>query len=101
MIKPLGFYVLIEMDTIEDVSAGGIILGDVRREQDACEFGTVEAIGPIAYKGFEGCEGSDDWGVKVGDRVEYRSYEGKRSGVKDMENFTYTPDSHNIGVVSD
>lgn len=103
MIKPLGFYVLVKMDVVENVSAGGILLGNVDREQDACEFGVVEAIGPAAYVGFPGCEetGAEGWGVKVGDKVEYRRYEGKRSGVKDMDQFRYIPDSHIIGVVSD
>ena len=103
MIKPLGFYVLIEMDVVENVSDGGIILGNVDREQAACEFGIVKDIGPTAYKGFAGCEdsGAEGWGVAIGDRVEYRRYEGKRSEAEGMENYRYIPDSHIIGVVSD
>lgn len=103
MIKPLGFYVLIEMDVVENISEGGIILGNVEREQAACEFGTIADIGPTAYSGFPGCEdgGSEAWGVKIGDRVEYRRYEGKRSSIPEMENYRYIPDSHIIGVIND
>ena len=100
-IKPLGFYVLVEMDTIESVSDGGIVIpkNTVIKEQDGCDFGTVRAIGPVAYAGLPGCASAEDWGVKVGDRVEYRRYEGKRSNAPDMENFRYIPDSHIVGVI--
>ncbi len=102
-IKPLGFYVLVEVDVVEEVSAGGIILGNVKREQEACEFGVIRAIGPVAYAGFPGCEDgkAEAWGVKVGDKVEYRRYEGKLSNHPDMENHRYIPDSHIIGVINE
>lgn len=82
MNKPLGFYVLIEMDEIENLSAGGIVLAthtEHKREQNACEAGIVIAFGPLAFQGFHNCEGPEDWGVAVGDRVEYERYEGKAS----------------------
>jgi len=102
-IKPAGFYVLIRMDTIEDLSEGGIYMGDkqTRKEQEACEFGVIVAFGPAAYKGFPGCEGPHDWGVEVGDKIEYRRYEGKMSSLESQDNFRYIPDSHIIGVISD
>jgi co-chaperonin GroES (HSP10) len=102
-IKPAGFYVLLEMDNVESVSEGGIILNtkEVAREQDACQFGIVRAFGPAAYKGFPGCDGPNDWGVTVGDRVEYRRYEGMRSNHEEAENMRYIPDSHIIGVISE
>lgn len=102
-ISPKGFYVLVEMDKIEEVSEGGIILNskEVSKEQDACKFGTIRAFGPACYKGFPGCEGPEDWGVKVGDRVEYRQYEGMRSSHPKAEDFRYIPDSHIIGSVSE
>lgn len=102
-IKPLGFYVLVEVDVVEKTTASGIIIGDVTRDQEACEFGIVKELGPTAYAGFPGCEekGAEAWGVKVGDRVEYRRYEGKLSNHPDMENHRYIPDSHIIGVIND
>ncbi len=123
-IKPLGFYVLIEMEVVEEVSAGGIILDrdEVSKEQDATDTGYVRAIGPTAYAGYPGCELSDSsspltaveqesgmtsatppgcWGLEIGQKIEYRKFEGKKSSVKDYENYRYIPDSHIIGVISD
>ena len=72
-IKPLGFYVLIEMDEVESVSTGGIVLSAdlVSKEQDATATGRVRAIGPTAYVGYPGCE--DDpgkWGPAVAGTVD-------------------------------
>lgn len=106
-IKPLGFYVLIEMEEIETTSAGGIILSEstVNKEQEATDQGWVRAIGPTAYNGYPGCEDEKDlagsWGVKIGDKVEYRKYEGKRSSAEGYENYRYINDSHIIGVIED
>ena len=57
-IKPLGFYVLIEMVTVEEKSSGGIVLPSdlVNKEQDATDVGYVRAIGPTAFAGYPGCE---------------------------------------------
>ena len=101
-IKPLGFYVLIEMDEVESVSTGGIVMPAdlVSKEQDATATGRVRAIGPTAYVGYPGCE--DDpgkWGLELGQRVEYRRFEGKTSAIPEHENFRYIPDSHIIGAV--
>lgn len=115
MIEPLGFNVLIEMIEVKNTSAGGIILNnnDVSRQQEGCDVGYVRAFGPIAYQGFQGCNPSEYppldprykmephelWGVKLGDKVEYRRHEGKLSGENDCELFRYIPDSMIIGKV--
>lgn len=123
-IKPLGFYVLIEMEVVEETSAGGIILDRdlVNKEQDATDTGYVRAIGPTAYAGYPGCDlfaGGGDvtavdvlngvtsptqhgcWGLEIGDKIEYRKFEGKKSSAEGYENYRYIPDSHIIGVISD
>lgn len=115
-IEPLGFYVLVEMIKIEEKSAGGIVLqsNDVKREQDGCDIGFVRAIGQTAFRGFPGCNPSDYppnhlfhtmtpaeiWGIKEGDKVEYRRYEGKKSGVKEFDRFRYIPDTQIIGKIN-
>lgn len=109
-IKPLGFYILIEMEVVEEVSAGGIILNRdaIAKEQDATSVGYVRAIGPTAFEGYPGCE-SDEfgirphtiWGLNVGQKIEYRKFEGKKSSVKGYENYRYIPDSHIIGGIDD
>jgi len=123
-IKPLGFYVLVEMEVVEEVSAGGIILDRdlVNKEQDATDTGFVRAIGPTAYAGYPGCELTEGsgpltavealsgmtsasphgcWGLELGQKIEYRKFEGKKSSVKGHENYRYIPDSHIIGVIED
>lgn len=112
-IKPNGFYVLVEMVEVKNVSAGGIHLGDVRREQDAADIGFIRGIGNTAFFKFPGCDPSEYppshsfysmspaqiWGVEIGDKVEYRRYEGKGSAVKGYEKFRYIPDTQIIGKV--
>ena len=109
-IKPLGFYVLIEMELVEETSAGGIILDRdlVSKEQDATDTGYVRAIGPTAYAGYPGCDVDsvlerpyEMWGLEIGQKIEYRKFEGKKSSVGGYENYRYIPDSHIIGVIND
>ncbi len=104
MIKPVGFYVLIEDVEIEEVTSGGIIVPQetVEREQTGMDFGTILAFGPLCFVGYtkaggEYCDGPEDWGVKIGDKVEFRRYEGK-SNTSDGRNLRYVPDSAIIGV---
>ena len=110
-IKPLGFYVLIEMEVVEDKSSGGILLGDnlVSKEQDATSIGYVRAIGPTAYVGYPGCDDGPiskdpqpvykSWGLEIGQKIEYRKFEGKKSAAKGYEDYRYIPDSHIIGAI--
>ena len=117
-IKPLGFYVLIEMEVVEKTSEGGIVLLDdmVSKEQEATAIGYVRAIGPTAYVGYPGCEEkrlpvpanygvfatktpADSWGLEIGQKIEYRRFEGKTSAIPGYENYRYIPDSHIIGAV--
>jgi len=117
-IKPLGFYVLIEMVKVEQISEGGIILpGDLTdKEQEATDTGYVRAIGPTAYVGYPGCDKTGDfdhddgeysispseaWGLEIGQKIEYRRFEGKKSAAKGYENYRYIPDSHIIGAIDD
>lgn len=117
MIEPLGFYVLIEMIEIQKKSAGGIILEtkDVERQQEGCDIGYVRAIGPIAFRGFPGCDPKDYppshefytkqpheiWGINIGDKVEYRRFEGKVTGTEGNERMRYIPDTQIIGKISE
>jgi co-chaperonin GroES (HSP10) len=107
-IKPTGFYVLVEVDPIEEKTKGGIVIAEslAKKEHAATEEGHIRAFGPCAYVGWKGCENPDipayeQWGVNIGDRVEFQRYEGKKCVVKGYENFRYIPDTHIIGVISD
>jgi len=77
--KPCGFNVLVRLDEFQAKSEGGIILQSIeyeKIERGAVSTGTILAFGPTCYKGFAGCDGPDDWGVKVGDRVKFEKYVG-------------------------
>ena len=98
---PLGHYMLLRLEDYDNVSEGGIILGSKtqeKREQAGVEVGTVMAIGPTAYTGFSGFEGNEEWGVEVGDIVEFKRYEGKPCLIEGYELFHFIPDSLIIGV---
>ncbi len=113
-VEPLGHYVLVESMEVKTMSRGGIALPKAEREQSACEFGVVKAIGPTAFLGVDGCDpeqyptGSPQhkmtphqiWGLNIGDRVEYRRYEGKNTGIKEAGDLRYIPDMQIIGKVS-
>ena len=108
MIKPVGFYVLIEDVKVEETTEGGIIIpvDTHAKEQDGVDQGHIVAFGPLAFAGYpkqngEYCQGPEDWGVKVGDKVEFRRYEGKTSNAGDGRKLRYVPDGSIIGVVED
>jgi co-chaperonin GroES (HSP10) len=108
-IKPYGYFVLVKVDEVEQKSAGGIVLPEdyVEKEQAVIEKGVVIAFGPTAYVGMRGCEREDMertgkaahqlWGVEVGDTVEFKKYEGKKSALTDCGSYRYIPDTHLMG----
>ncbi len=81
--NPCGFQVLIEMDVVEKEVKEGALAGfqlasntEHEREQTGHDVGKLVAFGPQAYKGF-GCSEPEEWGVSLGDIVEFRRYDGK------------------------
>lgn len=108
-VIPLGHHVLIEIVPVKFVSSGGIIMSsenEKERERKGRDLGKILAFGPTAYKGFEGCECPEDWGVKVGDIVELSGrYDGKFSSVAEYDNayksLRYVMDNDIIGLFSE
>jgi len=113
-VEPLGHYILVEPMKVKNETESGIYLGDNQREQSACEFGVVKAFGPTCFVGVQGCDPGDYptghpyhkmaphqiWGLEIGDRVEYRRYEGKNTGIKNIGDLRYIPDMQIIGKVT-
>ena len=104
--KPIGHYVLVEIPEVEEISEGGIILPQdlVSKEEHAQEQGKVIDIGPCAYVGWAGCESEDipahiQWGIDIGDYVEFRKYEGKISVIEGFDRYRYIPDTHIVGKI--
>lgn len=77
-LEPCGYRVIVEPDSGERESEGGIVLVDTkgRMEQD---FGTLVAVGPLAWTD----HGDGKPWAKVGDRVGYAKYGGKMIGDPD------------------
>jgi chaperonin GroES len=75
MIKPAGHRVLVKPDPIEERTESGIyITTDAHKDgvQQRQFFGTLVAVGPTAWKGFD--DGTP-W-AQVGDRVAIAQYGG-------------------------
>ena len=86
-LEPVGYRLLVEVEPIEQTTAHGFHIhantDDAKREQKFQEWGTVRALGPLAY---EDKYHSKAW-VKVGDEVYFRKYEGWFYEDKDSERF--------------
>lgn len=108
MIKPVGFQVLVKMEEVEMISAGGIVIATAienKREQAGHDIGVIVSFGPLAYIGWEGVEGvsaderAECWGLKVGDKVEFHRYDGKELDHPGYEDHRLIPDKDIIGVI--
>lgn len=105
---PVGHYVLVEIPEVSETTEGGIILSSslTSKEERAQEQGQVIAIGSCAYVGWAGCQDPNSpahsqWGINVGDYVEFRKYEGKDSVIEGFERYRFIPDTHIVGKVID
>lgn len=73
---PVEFFVVVELDTIEETTKGGIILPGSVTDKDklATEEGTLIAVSPLAFNYEKWPEGSRQ--PVVGDRVIFKRYDG-------------------------
>jgi len=74
-MKPLLHRLLIELDSVEEITSGGIVLPKelIDKEGRASEIGTIVAIGDKAFTDF----GFSPEYLQVGDRVVIARYAGK------------------------
>lgn len=104
-IRPVGTHVLVKIIQVEDKSEAGIILAtnnELERERQGRDIGTIMDFGPLAYKGYKGAlelSGPQDWGVKIGDAVEFRRYDGRIPRTEGYENYRWLNDEDIIGVI--
>lgn len=99
MIRPCSYHVLVRPDNVAE-RQGTIILPQSTREREqmAQVVGTIVAIGPTAWKGFD--DGLP-W-AQVGDRVSYAKYGGVL--MKDPEtdeHFRLLLDKDIVAIVSE
>lgn len=78
MIEALGNRVIVKPDSIEKVSAGGIVFAQtetyIREEKAATSTGEVIGFGPAAW--LDPVMGGEPW-VDIGDKVVFARYAGK------------------------
>lgn len=105
-LTPKGYYVLVEIPEVFKTSSNIIIPVEAEEgEIAAADCGYVRAIGPTAYSGMEGIKAETSterakmWGIKVGDKVEFKRYDGKKPSTPGYENYRLILDQHiNCGV---
>ena len=75
MIKPVLHRILVQLEDIDEVTEGGIIIAKelIKKERKAVEKGTVIAIGETCFEAYGGSKDT----VKVGDKVLIAQYSGK------------------------
>lgn len=103
-IRPAGHHVLIEVAPVDDKSKGGIIMAtqnELSKEHAGRDVGVIKEFGPLAYKGLPGfpkeyITGPAEWGVQVGDRVEFTRYDGKQPRSAEQN-----PEYKNLRIIQD
>lgn len=104
-VEPCGYYCLIEMLEVEEKTESGIIISvgdEVKRAKMGQSVGRLIAIGPRAFKGLSnGCDSIEDWGLAIGDVVEFTSFEGKIPKAGKNDNLRLIQDQMIIGKVKD
>jgi co-chaperonin GroES (HSP10) len=105
-VRAVGHYVLVKPDTVESVSAGGIITGtqgQLQREQVASVKGTLVSIGDIAWADYTG---GRRW-ANIGDRVFFKRHVADRiQDEKDIvdgkpQEYFLMNDNNILGVIED
>lgn len=113
-MKPTGYYILVEVEEVHQEVQEGALKGfqmtsnnENEREQEGHDVGVVLAFGPTAFTGFKGIDDkwdrdrrAEEWGVKVGDKVEFQRYDGKKPRHPDYQNCRLIQDQHIQGVYS-
>lgn len=85
MLTPVLHRIILKLDSIEEVTASGIVIPKdlIEKERKAVEIGTVISIGDTAFKDYGGSIDT----IKIGDRVIIAKYSGKE--IKDIDETQY------------
>ena len=85
MLTPVLHRIILKLDSIEEVTASGIVIPKdlIEKERKAVEVGTVVSIGDTAFKDYGGSKDT----IKIGDRVIIAKYSGKE--IKDIDETQY------------
>jgi co-chaperonin GroES (HSP10) len=100
--KPTEFYVVVELDPPETVTAGGIIILDSvkEREELATEEGVLVAKSPVAFTYADWPEDAEK--PEIGNRVMVKRYDGilRKKKVDGVEkSYRIVPDKSIVAVI--
>lgn len=96
-LRPVGYNVLVALDVLEEITAGGILLPTkhTERENSASEKGLIVAVSPMAFKG-------GDWeGVEApqpGAAVLFQRYAGTEFEGSDKRKYRLVADTDLKGI---
>lgn len=101
---PCGKAVLVKTEAAKKFSDGGIELAEetISFERAKQCQAILVAFGPKAFYGYiEGveCDGPDDWGVKIGDKIEFRRAFGQTPYNDESELYKIIEDKDILGVI--
>ena len=101
-----GYYVLVEIPEVQKKESFIHIPEDIKASEiQGSAVGYVRGIGPTAFGGMSAIDGdtseirAKEWGVKIGDKVEFTRYDGKKPVTPGYENHRLIQDQMIIGVV--
>ncbi len=103
-VRPAGYRLLIKKLDVEEKTESGIITmtaDQKKRDEGGQNKGIIVAMGPVAFKGYRGAidlKGSEDWGCKIGDIIEFRRYDGQAPQLEGYEDYFYINDEDVVAV---
>lgn len=100
-ISPTEYKVLLKPKTVDEKTAGGIILPDEHkdREQFAQMEGEIVAVSPLAFS-YDGWSGHEHAKPKPGDRVLFAKFSGAKVKGKDGVEYRLTNDKDVAAVLT-
>lgn len=100
-IQPMEYKVLVKPKAVEEKTAGGLIIPEIKREKD--EFGRTEgmlvATSPLAFSFADWPEGARK--PAIGDHVFFSRYQADEITGKDGETYWLMQDQSIAGVFDD
>lgn len=113
-LRPTGFTVLVELLPVQpkskklsDILDVPVDEKELEKEEAGQDMGRVVSWGCLAFVGYGVPDrmtmSAEDWGIKVGDLVEFRRYDGKITRMyeldEDYQHYRWINDKDIIGVI--
>lgn len=99
-LAPMGYNVLVALDVVEEVTAGGIIMPTKHKEREdsASEKGRIIGASPMAFSGGDWASVPEDQRPAVGAVVLFQRYAGTEFEGEDKKKYRIVADTDLKGV---